>query len=45
MTQLVHDLIYHSAQRLPQRQALAHENTTLTYDALASQVRVAAASW
>jgi acyl-CoA ligase (AMP-forming) (exosortase A-associated) len=45
MTQLVHDLIYQSAQRLPQRPALSYDGATLTYDGLASQVRVAADAW
>ncbi|MET0323523.1 MAG: acyl-CoA ligase (AMP-forming), exosortase A system-associated [Duganella sp.] len=45
MTQLVHELIEQAAQRLPQRPALSHDGVTLTYDALAGQVRVAADAW
>lgn len=43
--QLLHDLIYQSAYRMPQRQALAHDGDVLTYDVLAGQVRVAADAW
>lgn len=43
--QLLHDLIYQSAYRMPQRQALAHDGDVLTYDVLASQVKVAADAW
>ena len=45
MTQLVHELIYRSAQTMPQREALSYQGHGSNYDALANMVRVAADAW
>jgi len=45
MTQLVHQLIFQSAQREPRRQALCYQGVGLNYVALAQMVQVAAAAW
>lgn len=42
MSQLVHELLFQSARQMPQRPALCHDGVTLSYEALASQVRIAA---
>ena len=41
MAQLIHELIFQTAQRLPQRAALSYQGHSLSYDAFANCVRVA----
>jgi acyl-CoA ligase (AMP-forming) (exosortase A-associated) len=45
MTQLIHQFIFQSAQRVPERQALSYQGVGLNYNALAHMIETAASAW
>ncbi|NYE60120.1 acyl-CoA ligase (AMP-forming) (exosortase A-associated) [Duganella sp. 1224] len=45
MPQLIHDVIFQSAQQMPDRHALCYQGAGLNYGALAQMVRQAAHAW
>ncbi|MYM75850.1 acyl-CoA ligase (AMP-forming), exosortase A system-associated [Duganella sp. FT134W] len=45
MPQLIHECIFESARRVPERQALSYQGVGLNYGALAQMVRQAAYAW